>query len=313
MPSFLKRRTTSGLCIALCYVLITWFVFPAHAQELEPRRWAHLPINTNFATIAYAYKETDISFDPVLRIENAKSEIHTWAAAYTRTFDVFDKLVRIDLVQPWQDGRWKGLVNGEPRSINRRGFADSVARVAVNLVGAPPLSGKEYQAYRATTEVETIVGVGLAVQLPTGEYKNGKLINLGTNRFTFRPQVGVVHTRGKWSFEATGKVWIYTDNDALFNGSRLENDPYYTAQAHVIYTFRPGLWVATSAGYGIGGRSTINGDRKDDRKENLAGAISAGVPITNRLGVKFGYVGTRSQTSVGSDSDIFLIGLSTFW
>jgi hypothetical protein len=290
-----------------------WFIFPGQAQELEPRRWAHLPVDTNFATIAYAYKESDISFDPVLQIEDAQSEIHTTAAAYTRTFEVFDKQARIGLVQGWQDGRWKGSVGGESRKIRRQGLADSVVRLAVNVIGAPPLSGKDFEAYRAKTDIETIVGLGLAVQLPTGEYKNDKLINIGTNRFTFRPQVGVVHNRGKWSFEVTGKAWIYTANDSFFDGSRLKNDPYYTAQTHVIHTFRPGLWVATSAGYGVGGRSTINGDKKDDRRENVAAAITAGYPITKRLGIKVGYIGTRSQASVGSDSDIFLVGISTFW
>lgn len=313
MPSLSKCLVSRFLCLAFRCFFIFWFVFPAEAQELEPRRWAHLPVNTNFSTIAYFHKESDISLDPVLRIEDTKSEIHTAAAAYTRTFKILDKQARIDLVQGWQDGRWKGLVDGERRSIRRRGLSDSLARFAVNLVGAPPLSDKDFDAYRANTDIETIVGLGLAVQLPTGEYKKSKLINIGTNRFTFRPQVGVVHNRGKWSFEVTGEAWIYTANDSFFDGSRLKNDPYYTAQAHVIYTFRPGLWVATSAGYGIGGRSTVNGDKKDDRRENLAGAITAGYPISKRLGVKVGYIGTRSQASVGSDSDIFLVGISTFW
>ena len=76
MPSFSKCLTTSGLRLAFCCVFLAWCVFPAQAQELEPRRWAHLPVDTNFGAIAYAYKEADISFDPVLQIENAKSK---WA------------------------------------------------------------------------------------------------------------------------------------------------------------------------------------------------------------------------------------------
>ena len=37
----------------------------------------------------------------------------------------------------------------------------------------------------------TIVGVSLLVQAPTGQYDPDRLINIGTNRWTFRPEVGV--------------------------------------------------------------------------------------------------------------------------
>ena len=67
----------------------------------------------------------------------------------------------------------------------------------MNLYGAPPLKGKEFAAYRAKVDVETIVGTALVVHLPTGDYMDDKLINLGSNRFTFWPQFGVVHNRGK--------------------------------------------------------------------------------------------------------------------
>ena len=59
------------------------------AQELEPRRWSHLPTGTNFAGGGYVYTEADISFDPVLRIENVEMEMHTLAVKYIRTFELF--------------------------------------------------------------------------------------------------------------------------------------------------------------------------------------------------------------------------------
>ena len=41
----------------------------------------------------------------------------------------------------------------------------------------------------------------------------------------------------------TASSWFYTDNDQFFNGNYLEQNPLYTVQGHVDYTFRPGLWV----------------------------------------------------------------------
>jgi hypothetical protein len=283
------------------------------AQDLEPRRWSHLPMGANFAGVGYAYTKADISFDPVLRIENGKMELHTWAAKYIRTFELFEKSARIDLVQAYQRGRWHGLVNDVPKSVRRGGLSDSLLRFAINVYGAPPLKGKEFAAYRAKVDVETIVGTALVVQLPTGEYKDGKLINLGTNRYTFRPQLGVVHNRGKWSMELTGEVYIYTDNNDFYNGNKLENDPFYTLQTHLVYTFRPGLWAAADAGFSYNGQSTVNGEKKNDRRENLGWTFSFGYPITPQLGVKVGYLGIRSQKSIGQDSDSVAVAFSFYW
>jgi hypothetical protein len=303
-----------NLCVwCLCVFLIWGLPFLCLAQELEPRRWSHLPTGANFAGAGYVYTEADISFDPILRIENAKKELHTWAAKYIRTFELFQKSARIGLVQAYQKGHWKGLVDGVSTSVRRGGLSDSVMRFAINLYGAPPLKGEEFAAYRTKVDVETIVGTALVVQLPTGEYKDDKLINLGTNRYTFRPQLGVVHNRGKWSMELTGAVYIYTDNNDFFNGNKLETDPLYTLETHLVYTFRPGLWAATGAGYGYGGESTVNGENKDDRKENIGWAFSFGYPITPQLGVKVAYLGIRSQESIGQDSDSIGVALSAFW
>ena len=46
-------------------------ISPLFAQELQLRRWNHLPINRNFLTGNYATTQGEIAFDPVLRIEDA--------------------------------------------------------------------------------------------------------------------------------------------------------------------------------------------------------------------------------------------------
>jgi hypothetical protein len=289
------------------------FNYPCFAEELEPRRWSHLPIDTNFTGAGYAYTKADISFDPVLKIEDGQVNLHTWAAKYIRTFSLFDKTARVDLLQAYQDGHWKGLLDGVPTTVKRSGWTDTFVRFAINLYGAPPLHGPEYAKYRATTEVETIFGAGLSVQLPTGDYMDDKLINLGSNRFTFRPQIGAVHTRGKWSLETTGIAALFTDNNEFFNGKKLEQDPLYTLNGHLIYSFRPGVWASASAGYDYGGRSTVDSTKKDDRKQNLTWGLSFGFPINRHLGVKIAYASTHTLESTGSDSDTFGVGLSAFW
>ena len=297
----------------LCLCLLFVFSPPCLADELEPRRWAHLPVNTNFIGAGYAYTSADISFDPLLKIENGEMKLDTWAAKFIRSFSLFDKTARVDLLQAYQEGRWSGLLDGVPRKVRRSGWSDTIVRFAVNLYGAPPLEGEEYTRYRAAMDSETIVGAGLSVQLPTGDYMNDKLINLGTNRFTFRPQFGVVHTRGKWTLETTGYVTLYTDNTDFFNGHRLEQSPLYVINGHLIYTLRPAVWVGASAGYDHGGRSTVDGAEKDDRKQDLLWALSLGFPVSRQLGVKISYIASRTQENVGSDTDSVVVGVSAFW
>ena len=207
----LPRLIISGL-------FATSLLHPCIALEPVPSQWNHLPIGMNIAGVGYAYTEADILVDPVILLEDVKVKLDTWVGTYIRTFELFDKSARVDLKQGYQHGQWTGLLDGIPASASRSGWVDTVVRFAVNLYGAPPLSGKEFAVYRAGVKVETIVGMGLVVRLPTGEYMDDKLINLGNNRFAFRPQLGVIHTRGKWTVELTGDVAFYTDNDEFFNG-----------------------------------------------------------------------------------------------
>jgi len=302
---------------------ITWWLVAATlyfgvsaqglALEPEPSKWNHLPNNTNITGFGYAYTEADILLDPALLLEDVQMEMDTWVGKYIRTFKLFNKSARFDLTQSYQEGTWTGLLNGALASTSRSGLADTFVRFAINLYGAPPLSGKKFVAYRSAVNVETIVGVALAVRLPTGEYMDDKLINLGANRFSFRPHIGVIHTRGKWTTEVTGEVAFYTDNNEFFNGNTLEQEPLFITHAHLIYTFRPGFWAGVSAAYDYGGETSINGIDKDDRRRETAWALNLAYPITNTSGIKVTYITTRTLESTGLDSDILAVSLSLLW
>ena len=296
--------------LSLAFLLAARFVY---AQDIEPRRWSHLPIGANFAGAGYAYTTGDISLDPALRIQNGQFDLQTIGLKYIRSFELLGKSARIDLAQPYQIGHWTGLLNGVPATVDRSGLADTSARFAVNLIGAPPLAGKEFAEYRAKADHETIVGTGVIVQFPTGQYYDDKLINLGNNRFAFRPQLGAIHNWGKWSAELTGQGWFFTDNNDFWNGKRLEQDPMYGADTHLIYTFRPGLWVSGSFGYAGGGTTTVNGNSNDNNQSNLGWGFALGLPINRAVGVKVGYIGTRTEVSTGMNTDTFLAAISVMW
>ncbi len=270
-------------------------------------------MGVNFAGAAYIYTEADVGFDPLLQLKNVDMDIQTWAAKYIRTFELFGKSSRIDLTQGYQEVRWQGLLDGVSASTNREGWSDSFVRLAINLYGSPPLRGKSYATYRAGVDEDTIVGIGLAIRLPSGDYENDKLLNIGANRFTFRPQLGVSHFWGNWITELTSEVALYTDNDEFYDGNKLEQDPLYIIHGHLIYSFRPGLWLSASAGYDYGGETTLNGIAKKDKKQNIGWALSAAYPLSRFIGVKLAYTNIRTLESTGLDADSFMASLSYMW
>jgi hypothetical protein len=315
--NFMSRSSTTNwrgvICGALSGVMALWMSPPLSAQELEIRRWNHLPINQNFVTANFARTDGDIAIDPVLRIENASVELDTWLFGYIRTFELLDRTARVEVRQAWQDGTWDGVVDGIPTTITRKGASDTFARFAVNLVGPPPLAGKAYADYRAATDVETIVGAALSMQLPTGQYLEDKLINLGGNRFTFSPQLGVRQQYYNWSFEATGMARLHTDNTSFFNGMRRQQDPSYTATGNVEYKFQSGIWASAGAGIAVGGQSTVNGVEKDDRREDFGWSVSAGFPVARSLGFRATYFETDHWAKVGIASQTMSVGLVGWW
>ncbi|HET6563812.1 MAG TPA: transporter, partial [Xanthomonadales bacterium] len=248
----------------LLLLLLSLHVAGAWAQSLEPRRWTHLPIDTNFVGLGSGYSRGDILFDPALQIEDASMNLYFMGLTYIRSFGLLGKTARIEATLPYAMGKWEGLLRGDYASVRRHGFSDPSVRFSVNLLGSPALKGKEFAAYRAANPVRTLVGVAVDITAPWGEYRFDRLINLGGNRYIVRPQVGVLHQHNKWEFEATASVFFFGDNDEFFTGVEREQEPLWFIQGHAIYSFRPGVWAGFSSGYGYGGDNTIAGINKQD-------------------------------------------------
>lgn len=211
---------------------------------------------------------------------------------------------------PYKDAQWEGRLAGVPGTADRKGPGGPRLRLSVNFLGAPALKGKAYQAYRASRPVNTVVGAALSVTLPFGDYNNERLLNLGQNRLIFRPQLGVVHTRGHWSYELTGSVFLFGDNDKFFRDSKREQDPPVCTSGPSYLFSTAALVGLAGAAHARGGESTINGVKKDDERRDRLYGISAGLPIGSRSSVKLAYVGRRTSEDAGKDTDSIALGYS---
>ena len=283
------------------------------AQDLEPRRWSHLPIGQNIVGVGYVYTDADIFFNPVWKITDGTARINSLGFTAIHTFGLAGKSARFSLLLPYASGRWDGDVDGEFQIIHRQGVGDPRLRFSVNLYGAPALKGPEFMQYRAEHATNTVVGASIAVTVPLGKYCDDCLINIGNNRWSVRPQMGVVHTRGPWSFELTGSAFVFSDNDSFIDNAVLKQKTIYALQTHVIYDFKPGLWASLSTGYGGGGRISIDQQKTVFEVDNWVWAASFGFPIGKTHGIKLTWLSGRTQNLVGRDSDNLLLSWSMRW
>ena len=280
------------------------------AQELEARKYANAPVGMNFLAVAYGYSTGDIFVDASLPIEDLDADLNLLALRYTRTLDVGGLSARLRTVVPLLSGEWSGkdLASDTSRRRDITGFGDLRVSLEINVYGAPALKGPEFAGYRP----KTVVGVSFGVIAPMGEYDSDKLINIGSNRWTFIPDIGVAKTVGNWAFEMAATGWLFTDNSDFFGGQRLEQDPVYALQGHAIYRFRPGFWLAGSAGYADGGRSTVQDVKREDFQKNTRLGLQLVYPLNRSQGVFFAY-STGVTTRTGSDFESYSVGYQIAW
>jgi hypothetical protein len=215
-----------------------------------------------------------------------------------RTFDVLGRQASAGITVPVADADATGDVMGEGRSIDRTGFGDPAFRFAVNLIGLPALTPQEF----ATRMRETTLGMSLLVVAPYGQYDPIKLINLGTNRWAFKPELGLSQPLGKWDLELSAGIWLFTANDNFFGGKVRRQDPLTTTQAHVVYTFLPNLWASLDFTYYTGGVSTVNGKVNNDRQDNTRTGLTLAVPVGKQQQVKLSW-SKGAWVRIGQDFD----------
>ncbi len=140
----------------------------------------------NIATVVNSFNWGDLAFDPSAPIDEASATINTTAFAFTRAIALAGRSTNLGVVLPVVGGHVEGLYLGEPAEVGRFGLGDPRVRFAMNLYGAPAMVPKAFAGYRQ----RMLVGVSITVAPPLGQYDSTKLINLGTNRWSFKPEVG---------------------------------------------------------------------------------------------------------------------------
>ncbi len=293
---------------ALAAVFLLNAAAAAVAQELEPRAYSPNPTGANFVLLGYGYSRGDVVFDAALPFRDVQARINTSPLSYGRTFGLLGRTASATLVLPYVWGSVEGEVGEEFRRITRSGLADLRGRLAVNLVGGPALRPPEFARRRPSRTL----GASLWIVAPTGQYDPAKLINLGSNRWSFKPELGLSFPRGLWVLELYGGAWLFTDNGDFYGGSKRKQRPIGSFQAHVAHTFKPRLWFSGDATFYVGGSTTVDGVRQDDRQENSRLGLTLAVPLGRHHSIKAAWA-SGFTTRVGGDFQTFSVGWQYLW
>jgi hypothetical protein len=268
----------------------------AYAQDLEPRAYVNTPVGLNFLLAGYGYAAGGVATDPVLPLQNAHFQVHSTILAYARSLDVWGRSGKVDVVLPYAWLSGTADVTGQPREREVSGLADPRLRFSVNLYGAPALTLQEFARYRQ----DLIIGTSLQVSVPLGQYDPDKLVNIGTNRWSVKPELGISKAVGPLTLELATGVTLYTDNHDFFGGKTRAQAPIYSVQGHVSYSVGAGIWVALDGTYYTGGRTTVDGVEGNDLQKNSRLGATVALPVHRHLSVKL-YGSTGVSTRTGSD------------
>jgi len=306
-PSFRLPRVVSVLrWLALGFSLAA--ASRGRAQELEPRAYSPSPSGFNIAVVADTYNFGDLTFDPSVPITDANARINVGVLGYVRTLDLVGRSANLGFALPYAFGHLEGNYLGEPQQIYRSGLGDPRLRLAVNLYGAPAMTPKEF----VTRQLKTIVGASLVVGVPLGQYDSTKLINIGLNRWAFKREVGISREFGHWTLEGDAGVWLYTDNTDFYNGHTRHQEPLSSLQAHVIYTFKPRMWLSFDANFYNGGQTSVNGVAKDDRQENSRAGFTFALPVNKQHSLKVSF-NRGAFTRVGTNFNSIGVAWQYIW
>jgi hypothetical protein len=282
---------------------------PCSAQELTPRALAPAPVKMHILALGYAYSYGNYLFDASLPIQGVDTKAHSLVIGYSTTLQFFGRGAKLDFVLPMATANWTGLVNGQPASATRTGFADPMLGITVNILGNRALFGRPFFQSRE----RFVLGAGLAASLPVGQYDETKLVNLSTHRWVIKANFGGSFKTGKWIFETILGAWFFTTNSSFFNGNTLAQKPLGGVQLNVIYTFRPGLWAAISAAKGWGGETVMNGAEKNNSQDNGRLGATLAIPLkAPHSGLRLGW--TKGVTSrFGANFTTFSVAYVYVW
>ena len=266
-------------------------------QDLAPRAYVITPTGSHAVILASSFSSGEALIDPTGPLEDARGTFQIPSVGYFQSFGLLGRSSNLTVLIPYARGNFEARVNGSPAAVYRSGLGDARIRFSVNLHGGPAMNLGEYVRWSE----KRLIGASLTVAIPNGQYDPVRLINTGTNRWGFKPEVGFSRKWNRWVADLYTGAWFFTANKRFFPGENVRaQEPIGAVEAHLGYYLNPKLWASLDGNFWVGNRSTVNGVKKEDRQRNSRIGATVAIPITRRQSVKFSY-SQGTYVSFGGD------------
>lgn len=289
-------------------VLAAFTGIVASGQEMEPRTYSPAPVGTQFLLLTYGYQSGDVLLDSSLPLEDVSVSVNAGSVGYGRTISLAGRQTNVSVLFPYIWGTAKGSVFENQVAVRRSGGGDVRARFSTILKGGKALAPKEFAARKP----EALIGASVLVVVPSGQYDPHRLVNPGTNRWAFKPEIGISKPLNRWTFEVMGGAWFFMANNSFLGESRREQKPMVSFQGAVIYTLRRRMWVSGNATFYTGGSTVLNGTTNDDRQRNSRVGGTYSLPLTERQSVKIAWA-KGVTTRIGGSLNTIVVGWQYAW
>ncbi|HTT20324.1 MAG TPA: transporter [Candidatus Sulfotelmatobacter sp.] len=289
---------------------------PIPGQDLAPRAYVVTPLHSNAVTLTYSYSDGGVLFNGQLPVPDATAQLHVPILTYFHSFNFFGRSANVTASLPYSAGHFQGTFQDNETNLYRSGLLDTSFRVSINLRGGPAMSVQEFRSWKH----KTILGLSLRVVAPTGQYDATRLINNGSNRWSFKPEFGVSRRWGHWVLEAYSGVWFFTTNseywshNSFYPGTRSQSQaPIGSLEGHLSYDLKPRLWLSLDSNFWYGGRTTVNGvENTKTLQKNSRIGVTASVPVSKHESLKFSY-STGAYVHFGGDFRMVSVAWQYSW
>jgi len=285
------------------------------AQDLTPRAYVITPVRSNAVTASYVFNDGELLLGTV-PITDATGRLNVPALSLYHSFGFFGRSANVVATLAYGVGTFKGTLVDTQIEAYRSGLLDSVYRFSVNLLGGPAMEMSEIRKWRQ----KHLLGASLKIVAPTGQYDPTKLINLGGNRWAFKPELGYSGRYGNFILDGYAAVWFFTRNPEYFErnqyfpGTRSQTqEPVFALETHLSYDVRPRFWVSLDGNFWRGGRTSLNGVQNPATlQQNSRIGVTASLPLTRRQALKVGYA-AGAYVRFGGDYKIASIAWQYSW
>ena len=271
--------------LSVCFALAVLHVSnQACAQFTDARTYDNTPAGTNQLELDYAYVHANASIDTSLIITGAKFNLNQGTADYTRYFGLLHRLMWVEAGVPIAG--LGGSITGTNIHGSTTGAGDSNYALAMLLKGGPALSVAQFKDYKPTTTL----GVSLTITAPTGLYHANKILNLGSDRWSFKPEIALSHPFGpeqKWEFDAYANAYFYTDNTSYHGREILRQEPLPGVEGHISYSFNDRLWASVDTRYSFRGTTLLNGVTQNNAQQNFILGSEMNISLNPRNSLAF--------------------------